>query len=168
MKIAIMSDSHDNLWNLRTAVKKVKELGIKEIIHLGDLISPFMLEEVEGYSGTFHLIYGNNNGDHILLQKKIASLAGKVQFHGWLGEIERDSIKIGFIHDPFIARKIARSGDYDVVLFGHTHLWLKEQVGDCLLLNPGEILGKKEAPGFAVLDCKSLEVEQVVIGPKRD
>ncbi|NPA95713.1 MAG: YfcE family phosphodiesterase [Thermodesulfobacteria bacterium] len=168
MKVAIMSDSHDNLWNLRTAVKMVQDMGISEIIHLGDLISPFMLEEVEGFEGTFHLIYGNNNGDHILLQKKIAALGGLVQFHGWLGELEFDSKKIGFIHDPLLARKIAKSGDYDVVLFGHTHLWLEEQVGKCLLLNPGEILGKKEAPGFAVLECSTLEVERVQIGPKRD
>ncbi len=168
MKVAIMSDSHDNLWNLRTAVRMVQDRGITEIIHLGDLISPFMLEEVEDFKGTFHLIYGNNNGDHILLQKKIASLKGLVQFHGWLGELVIDSKRIGFIHDPLLARKIAKSGDYDVVLFGHTHLWLKEKVGDCLLFNPGEILGKKEAPGFAIMDCETLEIERVQVGPKRD
>ncbi len=168
MKIAIMSDSHDNLWNLRTAVNKVTELGIDQIIHLGDLISPFMLEEVEDFPGTFHLIYGNNNGDHILLQKKIASLNGKVVFHGWLGEITASSKKIGFIHDPLLAKKIARSGDYDAVLFGHTHLWHEEDINGCLLFNPGEILGKKEAPGFGILDCETLKVERIVVGPKRD
>ncbi len=168
MKIAVMSDSHDHLWNLRIAVKEVEKLGIKAIIHLGDLISPFMLEEVEGFSGTFHLIYGNNNGDHILLQKKIASLGSLVQFHGWLGELEIDSKKIAFIHDPLIAKKLAKSGDYHVVMFGHTHLWHEENVGSCLLFNPGEILGKKEAPGFGILDCENLKIERIVIGPKRD
>lgn len=162
-----MSDSHDNLWNLREAIRRVEEAGIKEVIHLGDLISPFMLEEVENYQGTIHLIYGNNNGDHILLQKKIAALGGKVKFQGWLGELERDGKRIGFIHDPLVATKIAKSGDYNVVFFGHTHLWHEERVGNCLLLNPGEILGKKEPPGFGIFDLESMAFERVKIGPHR-
>ncbi len=167
MKIAVMSDSHDNLWNLRKAMRKIKEAGIKEVIHLGDLISPFMLEEVEDYAGTIHLIYGNNNGDHILLQKKIAALEGKVKFHGWLGELDRNDKKIGFIHDPLLAKKVAKSGDYHVVFFGHTHLWHEETVSNCLLLNPGEILGKKEAPGFGIFDIESMAFEKVQIGPHK-
>jgi len=163
MEIAIMSDSHDHIWNFRSALKLIEYMGIKHVVHLGDLISPFMLEELEPFDVTFHLIFGNNNGDQFLLFKRISAMKDKVVFHGWLGELELSGKKIGFIHDPFLARKIAKCGDYDLVLYGHTHLWHIERIKKCILLNPGEIMGKKEPAGFAVLDCQTLKVERVLL-----
>ncbi len=163
MKIAVMSDSHDHIWNFQRALKKLEELDIRHVIHLGDLISPFMLEELDIFHGTFHLIYGNNNGDQMLFFKRLALLGDKVCFHGWFGELEISGKRIGFIHDPLLARKIAKSGEYDLVLFGHTHLWHKERLKNCTLLNPGEILGKKQQAGFATVDLKDLEIKRVLL-----
>ena len=163
MLIAILSDSHDHIPNLHRAVQRANREGAEMLIHCGDLISPFMLEEFEPFPGRIHLIYGNNPGDHILLAKKIGAMDGKVVFHGWVGELEYGSLKVCFIHDPDLARKIARSGDFDMVCFGHTHRWLVEKVRDCMLLNPGEILGKKEPAGWALLDTQSMEIEHVLV-----
>jgi len=163
MKIGILSDSHDHVWNLRKAVKQATDLGVEEIIHCGDLISPFMLEEFEPFTGRVHLIYGNNPGDHILLARKITAMDGKVVFYGWVGELEYGDLEVCFIHDPDLARKIARSGDFGLVCFGHTHRWHLERIRDCIFLNPGEILGKKEPAGWALLDTDSLEIEHIFL-----
>ena len=47
MIVAIMSDSHDNIWNLRKAVDIVKDSQAGLIIHCGDFIAPFMLKELD-------------------------------------------------------------------------------------------------------------------------
>ncbi len=47
MLIAVMSDSHDNIWNLQKALGIVKEKGAEMIIHCGDFVAPFMLKELE-------------------------------------------------------------------------------------------------------------------------
>ena len=45
MLVAIMSDSHDNIWNLRKAVEIIKNSQAGLLIHCGDFIAPFMLKE---------------------------------------------------------------------------------------------------------------------------
>jgi hypothetical protein len=78
-------------------------------------------------------------------------------------ELEYGDLEVCFIHDPDLARKIARSGDFGLVCFGHTHRWHLERIRDCIFLNPGEILGKKEPAGWALLDTDSLEIEHIFL-----
>jgi putative phosphoesterase len=152
VKIAVISDSHDHIWNTRKAIEQANILGAEVMLHCGDMVSPFMLEEFDRFNGRFHLVLGNNPGDQILLMKSVLSRKDKVEFHGWFGRIEVSGMAIAFIHDPLEARHIARSGDFPLVCFGHTHRWLMEDMGGSLLLNPGEILGKKERPGWAMVE----------------
>jgi putative phosphoesterase len=63
MRIAILSDSHDHIPNLKRAVRLANSEGAELLIHCGDLISPFMLPCLDGFNGPVHLIYGNNPGD---------------------------------------------------------------------------------------------------------
>ncbi len=164
MKIAVFSDSHDHVWNLRRAVEQAQEAEAEEIIHCGDLVSPFLMEEFDSFSGKVHLIYGNNMGDPELLNMRIQERKDRVSFHGWIGELTYERIRISFIHDPRIAKRLARSGDYDLVCFGHTHLWHLEKTSSSLLLNPGSILGNKEPAGWALVDTNTLDIEHVLLG----
>ncbi len=163
MKVAVMSDSHDHVWNMQKAIKSITDHEISLIIHLGDLVSSFMLDELEEFTGTMHLVFGNNPGDQYLLLKKVGAMNGKVVHHGHLGELTIEGKKIAFVHDPHYAYALAKTGKYDICLFGHTHRWHKEMVGDTLLLNPGEILGKKEPPGWAMLDLKEGGIRRVAL-----
>ena len=168
MKIAVMSDSHDHIWNVKHAVKSIGVMGISCIIHLGDLVSPFVLDEFSQYKGTVHLIFGNNPGDKYLLLEKIKVMGGKVQHHGMRGELEITGRRIVFVHDPHYAYALARTGEYDICLFGHTHRWHMEWIENTLLLNPGEILGKKEPPGWALLDLDTLSAERMMLHDEAD
>ncbi len=163
MKISVMSDSHDHIWNFRKALDSIERRGLKEVIHLGDLVSPFVLDELDGFSGKMHLIFGNNPGDKYLLMKKIDALKGQVEHYGIRGELVLNERRIAFVHDPHYAYALARTGDYDICLFGHTHRWHQEYVGKTLLLNPGEILGKKEPPSWAMIDLNTMEVERIFL-----
>jgi len=163
MHIAVMSDSHDQIWNMRKAISSIMEHDIQTIIHCGDLISPFMLEEFEGFQGTIHICAGNNPGDQALLMEKIQEATCKVVYHGIFGRLRLAGKDIAFVHDPGIAHAIARSDEFDICLFGHTHRWYIETIKGTLLLNPGEILGKKEAPGWARLDLTTNSVQRILI-----
>ena len=166
MKIAVMSDSHDHIWNVKKAVDSIGSMGIRCIIHLGDLVSPFVLDEFIDYKGEVHLIFGNNPGDKYLLLEKIKGLNGLVTHHGVRGELVIAQKRVVFVHDPHYAYALARTGEYQLCLFGHTHRWHLERVGDTVLLNPGEILGKKEPPGWALVDMDSLYVERMPLEDK--
>ena len=43
MIIAVMSDSHDNIWNLRKALAIIQKEGAGLIIHCGDFVAPFIM-----------------------------------------------------------------------------------------------------------------------------
>lgn len=71
MRFAIMSDIHDHIWNLHTALHWLLSLPpnetIDELICCGDLCSPFVMGLLIGYCKErpvpIHVVFGNNDAD---------------------------------------------------------------------------------------------------------
>ena len=63
MKVAVLSDSHDNIWKLDQAMPYLA--AADAIIHCGDLVAPFIVRQIaEGVGDTpVHIVWGNNDGD---------------------------------------------------------------------------------------------------------
>ncbi len=166
MLIAILSDSHDHIPNLHRAVQRANREGAEVLIHCGDLISPFMLPRLQAFAGQVHLIYGNNAGDQHLISSRCATIFDNITHHGLQGEINADGLKIGFIHYPHTGRALAMSGEYDIVCCGHNHEQATETLGSCLLINPGDLLGKDEQPGFMLLNTADTSVRRITVGQR--
>jgi putative phosphoesterase len=166
MLIAILSDSHDHIPNLHKAVQRANREGAEILIHCGDLISPFMLPELHAFDGRVHLLYGNNAGDQHLISSRCATMFYNITHHGLQGEIEADGLKIGFIHYPHTGKALAMTGAYDIVCCGHNHEQGVETINSCLLINPGDLLGKDEKPGFMLLDTTEKSVHRIEVGEK--
>ena len=162
MKIAIMSDSHDSILNLKKAISLAKEKEAKVLFHCGDLISPFMVPVLAEFGKETHLILGNNRGDIYLMSQHLKKYP-YIQFHGESAEVEIGGYKIAMVHYPRIAYALALTGEYDFVFCGHTHNYEVKEVGRCLVINPGELLGKDEDPGFVILDAEKKQVERIKI-----
>ena len=153
MKIAILSDSHDNIWNLENALAAVAEEGCEVLLHCGDLIAPFIVAQMaQAFGGPIHIVEGNNDGDG-RLQQQVAAGFAHVTLHGPYAELELGGRQVALIHYPEPARRIAQSGVFDLVCYGHDHKQHWEQLGDCLLVNPGEVMGRMGAPSWGVYDC---------------
>ena len=148
MIIAIISDSHDNIWNLRKAVKIIQAENAEMIIHCGDFVAPFMLKELEASENPVHGVFGNNDGDQYLLTKMALSALKSITLHGLIGQVDADGFKVSFTHYGEVAEGLAASGDSSLVCYGHSHTFSKRQTEKSLLLNPGEIMGKEGHPGF--------------------
>ena len=164
MRVAILSDTHDQIGNARAAVKYCNAYSVSLIIHCGDLISPFMLDELAKFAGAVHLVYGNNIGDQHLISQGCGLRYPSISHHGMLGVLEAGGLRFAFTHYPQMAKGLACQGLFDVVCCGHNHRYQVEKIGDCLLVNPGELLGKDEQPGFCILQCESRELERVEVG----
>ena len=163
MFIAIVSDTHDQMRNLRLAVETANGRGAVIMIHCGDLISPFMLGELARFNGAVHLVYGNNAGDVHLISSSCGSRFPSITHHGHMGAVEAGGLSIAFTHYPAMARALAAAGDFDVVCCGHNHRYQVEKVGRTLLVNPGEMLGKDDRPGFCLLDTAARSVERIEV-----
>ena len=162
MKIAVFSDTHDNIWKLERALGLMKNADV--LIHCGDLCSPFVMKRLgEASKGRpVPVVWGNNEGD-IQLICQIAEKYSNIQLHGELAELELDGFKLAINHYPDIARSLANSDFYDLVCYGHDHTAYQGLIGDCILLNPGEIMGLKGKTTFAFVDTQSRQIEFVEV-----
>ncbi len=162
-KIAIFSDSHDNLWHLEKALAQVREFGADALLHCGDLCAPFVVKWLaEGFQGPIHLVFGNNDGDGRLIQVQ-TSRYDHVTHHGPYAELNLFGVRVAMIHYPEPATRIAQSQAFDLVCYGHDHTQHREQIGHTLLVNPGEIMGFKHAPTWALYDTETRALNWVEV-----
>ena len=156
MKIAVMSDTHDNIWKLEAAMPHL--CTADAIVHCGDLCAPFVVKRIgEGLDGIpVHIVWGNNDGDPWRISR-VAAAFPAIKLHGEIGRLEIDGVRIGVNHYPEIARDMALSGSYDLVCFGHDHAAFKGREGSCLLLNPGELMGMNGRSTVAIVDLVTLD-----------
>ncbi len=163
MKIAIVSDIHDNIWKLEDVTQKIAETGAEVLVFCGDFCAPFTLKQLaENFAGPVHVVWGNNDGDKWLLTV-IANEAGNVTLYGELAEFEAGGRKIGANHYPGIGRRLAESGAYDLACYGHDHTPHIETVGDTVLVNPGEVMGRFGKSTFAIYDTEAGTAELVEV-----
>ena len=72
MRVAIVSDIHDNIWKLETLLSG---LEADAILFCGDFCAPFTLAQIaEGFEGPVHAVFGNNDGDQLLLARLLLIL----------------------------------------------------------------------------------------------
>jgi len=161
MIIAVFSDSHDNIWNLSKAMKVVLKEQTELLIHCGDYCAPFMLAELAGLKGEVHGVFGNVDGDRFLMADFTHSKFRNITLHGEIGELDIDNSKVAFVHNPKVGKALAAIGDYCAVFYGHTHEQSIEKVGECLVVNPGEIMGRISKPSFCFFDTEKKEVKHV-------
>jgi uncharacterized protein len=161
MKLAILSDIHDNVWTLAMALEGIKDAD--GLICCGDLCSPFILDQLaDGFSGSIHIVFGNNDGDLFRITDK-ASRRANVQLHGAFFAGELGGKRVAVNHYPEIARPLAESGKYDLVCYGHNHSYMIEKVESTLAINPGALMGydpqnKREiSPTFIIYDTTTGE-----------
>lgn len=164
MKIAIVSDSHDNLPNIEKAVAYINKQKINLMIHCGDVCAPIILGEfAKLFKGKeLHVVKGNVDGD-IEGFKSWAKKYPKIKYHGETGKLEIDKLKIVFCHDPFVAKKMAASQRYDFVFHGHTHKPWQEQVGKTTIINPGTLAGLFNKATFAIFDTETRKAQLILL-----
>lgn len=157
MLIGVISDIHDNIWALNGVLT---ELGDCEaLLCLGDLCAPFSMMAIEeGFDGPIHLVWGNNDGDKVAITKSVSE-SGGVTIHGVFGEVALDDCRIAITHYPQIANALAANGRYDLVCCGHSHEEEQTMIGETLLLNPGEVMGRFGTHSFGLYDTETGEAE---------
>ncbi|MEA2532071.1 MAG: uncharacterized protein QOG89_3715, partial [Thermomicrobiales bacterium] len=82
MKIAVLSDIHDNIWKLAVALGRLGDADT--LICCGDLCAPFIVPQMaEEFRRPIHIVFGNNDGDRF----RITQLAQRFQHVTSPGEL---------------------------------------------------------------------------------
>ncbi len=97
MKIAILSDIHDNFHNLEEALKIIKERGIKKALFWGDFINNGIAKNLVNSGLDIFAVWGNNDGDKVVITKTFLSSGGQAEIADKIcAEIEIDGKNFSF------------------------------------------------------------------------
>jgi putative phosphoesterase len=170
MRLAIISDIHDHVWNLQAVLHWLRMDGegrrVGGVVGCGDYCSPFVPRLIaRAFADTpmpVALVWGNNDGD----TSRMAMTAQHrpfVQIHDELAEliVIEDRLlsrsaheqqygdylggsagrRVAVNHFDAIGLPLAQSGRYDLVCFGHNHRFELLRFESTLALNPGALMG---------------------------
>jgi len=164
MRLAIISDTHDNLPNLKKAIDLIKKEKIKILLHCGDIFRLDTLKEgLKSFQGKIYIIFSEADADFSRIPEDSFEDLPKSKVFEKSGQIKIDGEKIAFCHFPEIGRDLANSQKYDLVFYGHTHKPWEEKIGKTRLVNPGNIAGLFFRPSFAIYDTKTDKLELKIL-----
>lgn len=149
MKIAIFSDLHDNLPNLKTFLSWCSDNAIEALICCGDLTNEETLNELaSSFMGPIYLVRGNADiydEDGLLGHSNIVDGGRKAIF-------DIAGKRIGVCHEPYLIKEVFALGKPDIIFYGHTHKpWLEDE-DSALLINPGALSGGYTVATFSGWD----------------
>jgi putative phosphoesterase len=163
MKIAIVSDSHDNWPLLKKAVEVANEHGCEVLLHAGDLIAPPGVAVLRNFNGNVHYIFGNNEGEKLGISRQVdASL--NIKLHGNEMDETFGGVRVFMSHYPNVSVLAYKTGEYDLVVYGHDHTYYVEKNEKTVMVNPGEACGYQTGMATCSLfDSETREVERIVL-----
>jgi putative phosphoesterase len=161
MKIGIISDTHDNMTNIRKAVSLFDSRGVEAVLHGGDFCSPFTLGEFKPLADRgvkMYAVFGNNDGDKILLTERGG---GFCTFRDGVYVLTLDGRRIVLMHYPDVAEDLFKAATFDLVIYGHNHR-VRLEGSERKLLNPGTCSGYLvDKATIALAETRDMAVEIV-------
>ena len=140
MIIGLISDTHDNVPMIKRAVGRLKEERVKLVLHAGDYISLFTAKPYAELGVPMIGVFGNNCAETEELKKVYATVGANLR--GYFAEVEEGGLKIALTHGHIKSEMDrAMSGEYDVVVRGHSHRASVRDENGVLVINPGEVCG---------------------------
>ena len=153
MKIAVISDIHDQSDHLQWFSQEIKKYNVSHIFALGDYCSPFIVEKLASIPIPIFAVWGNNDSEKDAMINA-AQVNQKFTFapHKF-GEIIIDERQYFLTHYPDLAENAAKSHEFDAVFHGHTHYARCEKIGIVPIINPGKFaLYPHNVTSFAIFD----------------
>ena len=146
-RLGIISDTHGRLPE---SVYDAFE-GVDHIVHAGDICAPSVLWELESIATTTAVL---GNCDRYDLGPAVNTSA----------VVTIGGVRVFVTHFPKDAECIARSGDYGLVIHGHTHVPRDATIGSCRIINPGSACRPR---GDSKACVAVVDIEGGVVGPVR-
>jgi hypothetical protein len=164
VKIAIVSDSHDQTAEMAAAVKHALILGAKALLHCGDVVSPGILEGLARFDLDLHVVHGNNPAEPGALAALAASRPARLRYYGPEARFSLAGRAIYMTHFPTRAKAAAGTGEFDLVCCGHYHTAsitpvANARTGTTWLVNPGTVGAVGQPATYVLGDLERLVFE---------
>ncbi|GIW65332.1 MAG: phosphoesterase [Candidatus Parcubacteria bacterium] len=165
MKIAVISDTHDNLTNLIKALTFINQQEVSALIHCGDVTNIETFRTILNYfNKPIYLSFGNGDDSKVFNDFLNQNKNNQINFFNEFGEFNLNNFKIGISHFPEVVKKVLQNKkDYDFIFYGHTHKPWEEKENKTIILNPGNLAGIFYKPTFALVDFSNFEKKLIIL-----
>jgi putative phosphoesterase len=163
MNIAIISDTHNNIPNIKIVLDYIKKHKVGMLIHCGDVTTVETVEYIANQCNMpFRFCLGNADiTPYDMIE--CANLLDEVTCVGDSGEIIVDNVRLFITHYPQEAMRVSyeKKDYYTHLFYGHTHKPWIEESESAYIINPGALAGMIYESSFCMLDSISGYVELV-------
>lgn len=158
-RLGMLSDSHGRVASCRRAMAVLRFLEVDAIVHLGDVGTPAVLEELVG-EPPVHVVFGNCDDDRDLAAH--ARCMGLTVHHP-LGRLDVAGRGVAFTHGHLPEVLASCLGREAMLLTGHTHRIAADVLEGTRVVNPGALF-RASRYTCAVVEGSDLRVSWIDVG----
>lgn len=160
MKVGVVADTHDNLPMIKKAVEVFNAEECRFVIHAGDYCAPFALDPFSKLKCRWIGVFGNNDGDKKALAMKSNGL---IVEHPYRYDLSDKKVLITHeLDDIDDLEGILERGEYQLLIYAHTHKVDIRKTKHTLVVNPGECGGwLYDISTVAIVDLMKMEAKEV-------
>jgi len=156
--VGLIADTHDNRPAIQKAVELFNDRGVGLVLHAGDFVAPFTAKDFAKLNSTFVGVFGNNDGECVGLRNAFKEIG---EIYAGIHTFRYEGKALVLMHEPSCVVALARSGDFGVIVYGHTHE-VDVREGKTLVVNPGEASGwVNDRCTAAILDLEPMKVDVI-------
>lgn len=157
MKIAILSDIHDEKAALGVILTEIRQKGCEMVFALGDYTTLEIFKQICNLHLPVYAVFGNMDLAQSAIEGWVKTASFTITLRQEMNRVRIGKSNVALTHFPAIAEKLLKSGMYNAVFFGHTHKSEQRREEDTLIANPGAV---KEG-SFGLYDSESNEIEMI-------
>ena len=160
MLIAIVSDTHSRYATVDRVVETLGQQRVELVLHCGDIEDAATVQRFRGLPT--HFVFGNCDTERDELRQEMT--ASGLKLHEPFGDLEVGGSKLAWIHgdDRRLFQDIQRSGQFDYLFYGHTHVAEEHRSGPTLVVNPGA-LHRARPKSFVLLELPAGKLERITL-----
>ncbi len=159
MLIGVVSDTHNNLKNIKKIISLFNETKLELVIHTGDITNSKSLHEFKNLNCEFYAVLGNNDRNEEGLKEVAKNYNFKLTDPPLFLKIKKR--KIAVFHEPELINQYNMEG-LDLILHGHTHRYREEIINKVVVFNPGESAGfQKGKNAVGIIDLSDLSTKRI-------
>ena len=161
MLVGVVSDTHNNIKNIKKIIALFNEEQVDLVIHTGDISKASTLKIFSNLNSPLVGVFGNN--DRIEEGLKEVCEVYDFNFQEPPLSLTLKNKKVAVFHEPeLIEGYVKDNQDIDLILHGHTHRYKEEKVGDIIYFNPGESAGSMEGKSaIGLINMCNLKIKRI-------
>ena len=161
MLVGVISDTHNNIKNIKKIICLFNEEQVGLVIHTGDISKAETLRNFSELDAPLVGVFGNN--DRVEEGLKEVCEEYNFKFQEPPLSLTLENKKIAVFHEPDLIKDyIKEHKNIDLILYGHTHRYKEEKIDKTVYFNPGESAGLMEGKSaLGIVNLNNLEIRRI-------